>query len=273
MLALKPHRFIPRIKRLPKVKLMTIAAGFTCADGLVLCADTQETIIGYAKVSTQKMTQIQTPLYNIAFTGSGDSGLIEMTVELMDQALMQKKPNCTRKIEEVLRESLVDTFNRYIVPGFQFPPAELPATPDLLIGLQQSSSATLYRASGATFRRVYESQCVGTGVVLGKSLIAQLFDGSLSVGQGWLVALYVLHQAKTWVDGCGGNTDILLLSNRNKAITRIPTTEVKDLENHFDQFNASVRPHTNNYTAICLRSSTSSGRSKNSSFRNRSVFC
>lgn len=221
---------------------MTIAAGFPCSDGLVLCADTQETITGYAKVNTEKMTQIETPFYNIVFTGSGDSGLIDMTVQLMDQALTQKQPNAAWKIEEVLRDSLVDSFNRYVVPGFQFPAAELPATPDLLIGLQQSSSATLYRASGATFRRVYDSQCIGTGVVLGKSLIAQLFESSMTIGQGWLVALYVLHQAKTWVDGCGGNTDILLLSNRNKAITRIPTSQVKDLENHFDQFNAYVRP-------------------------------
>jgi 20S proteasome alpha/beta subunit len=119
----KPRPFgLRRVKRLPKEKLMTIAAGFTCADGLVLCADTQETIIGYAKVNTQKITQIETPLYNIVFAGSGDSGLIEMTVQRMDQALTQTQPNCTRRIEEVLRESLVDTFNRYIVPGTTLAP-------------------------------------------------------------------------------------------------------------------------------------------------------
>jgi hypothetical protein len=243
MVSLKPRpQFRPKSKRLPKVKTMTIAAGFPCSDGLVLCSDTQETIIGYAKVNTGKMTRLEFPLYNVVFTGSGDSGLIDMTVQLMCQALTLKEPKSMWAIEEVLRESLVDTFNRYIAPGFQFPTAELPATPDLLIGIQQSASARLYRASGVAFRSVSESQCVGTGVVLGKSLIAQLFDGSMTIGQGWLVALYVLHQAKTWVDGCGGNTDILLLSNRNKGITRIPTDEVQDFENHFDQFNAYVRP-------------------------------
>jgi hypothetical protein len=221
---------------------MTIAAGFYCTDGLVLCSDTQETITGYAKVNTQKMTQIETPLYNTVFTGSGDSGLIDMTVQLMDQALALKKPSAAWQIEDVLRESLVDTFNRYIAPWSQFSAEERPATPDLLIGLQFLSGALLYRASGTTLRRVHESQCVGTGIVLGNSLIAQLFNPSMGIGQGWLVALYVLHQAKTWVDGCGGNTDILLLSSRDKLITRIPTTDVKDFENHFDQFNSYVRP-------------------------------
>jgi 20S proteasome alpha/beta subunit len=221
---------------------MTIAAGFPCSDGLVLCADTQETITGYAKVNTQKMTQIETPFYNIVFTGAGDSGLIDMTVQLMDQALTQKQPNGTWKIEEVLRESLVDSFNQYIVPGFQFPAEERPVTPDLLIGLQQSSSSALYRASGATFRRVHEAQCVGTGLVLGKSLMAKFFDYGLSIAQGWLIALYVLYQAKTWVEGCGGNSDILLLSNRNQKITRIPTTDVTEMEDHFATFDVHLKP-------------------------------
>jgi len=243
MLALKPHpQFRPKSKRLPKVKTMTIAAGFPCTDGLVLCADTQEVIYSYAKVNTQKMTQIETPFYNMVFTGAGDSGLIDMTVQLMDQALAEKKPNGAWKIEEVLRESLVDTFNRHIAPWSQFPVNERPDTPDLLIGLQYPAATLLYRANGTTFTRMHESQCVGTGVVLAKSLIASLFDYGLSITQGWLIALYVLYQAKTWVDGCGGNSDILLLSNRNLKITRIPTTEVTEMEQHFSAFDAYLRP-------------------------------
>jgi len=221
---------------------MTIAAGFPCSDGLVLCADTQETITGYAKVNTEKMTQIETPFYNMVFTGAGDSGLIDMTVQLMDQALTLKEPNGTWKIEEVLRESLVDTFNQHIAPWSQFPTEERPSTPDLLIGLQYPAATLLYRATGTTLTRVHESHCVGTGIVLAKSLIAKLFDSELSITQGWLVALYILYQAKTWVDGCGGNSDILLLSSRDLKITRIPTTEVTEMEEHFAQFDEYIGP-------------------------------
>src|SRR6266852_5046288 len=115
MLTLKPLS-IPRSKpkRLPRSKRVTIAAGFYCTDGLVLCADTQETITGYSKVNTQKMTQLETPFFNMVFTGAGDSGLIDMTVQLMDQALTPKELSGAWEIEETLRESLVDTFNRYI---------------------------------------------------------------------------------------------------------------------------------------------------------------
>jgi 20S proteasome alpha/beta subunit len=244
MLALKPRpAFRPKSRRLPREKTMTIAAGFTCSDGLVLCADTQETITGYAKVNTQKMTQIETPFYNMVFTGSGDSGLIDMTVQLMEQALtLTQQLSGVWEIEKTLRESLVDTFNRHIAPWSQFAETERPITPDLLIGLQFPAATLLYRAGGTTLRRVYESQCVGTGVVLAKSLMAKMFHHGLSIAQGWLIALYTLYQAKTWVDGCGGNSDILLLSNRDRKITRIPTSDITEMEQHFSAFDIYLRP-------------------------------
>jgi 20S proteasome alpha/beta subunit len=243
MLALKPHcELRPKSRRFPIGKLMTIAAGFYCTDGLVLCADTQETIVGYSKVNTQKMTQVSTEFYNVVFTGAGDSGLIDMTVQLMDQALTSRKPSAGWEIEKVLRDSLIGTFNAHIAPWSQFPAEDRPAVPDLLIGLQFPTAALLYRASGTTFRSVRESQCVGTGVVLANSLIAKLFDYQMSIAQGWLIALYILHQAKTWVDGCGGNSDILLLSNSDRKITRIPTADVTQMEQHFADFDVYLRP-------------------------------
>lgn len=248
MVMLKPlplptPRLFPRSKRLPKEKLMTIAAAFYCTDGLVLCADTQETIIGYAKVNTQKMSQLETPFFTVVFTGAGDSGLIDMTVQLMEQALtLNKQLSGAWEIEETLRESLVSTFNRHVAPWSQFAEAERPITPDLLIGLQFPAATLLYRAGGTTLRRVYESQCVGTGVVLAKSIMAKMFQPGFSIAQGWLIALYTLYQAKTWVDGCGGNSDIVLLSNRDRKITRIPTSDITEMEQHFSAFDVYMRP-------------------------------
>jgi hypothetical protein len=77
---------------------------------------------------------------------------------------------------------------------------------------------------------------------LGKLLIAKLFDYEMSIAHGWLIALYVLNQAKTWVDGCGGNSDILLLSNKDRKITRMPTADVTEMEQHFAEFDTYLRP-------------------------------
>jgi 20S proteasome alpha/beta subunit len=45
----------PKPRRPWRKSKMTIAAGFVCSDGIVLCADTQETITGYTKNSTEKI--------------------------------------------------------------------------------------------------------------------------------------------------------------------------------------------------------------------------
>lgn len=118
--AARPREFRHKCTRRPKEKLMTIAAGFPCSDGLVRCADTQETITGYAKVNTEKITQIKTSLNNLVFTGAGDSGLIDMTVQLIEEAVLLRKPNSVSAVEQVLRESLLEVFNQHLAPWSQY---------------------------------------------------------------------------------------------------------------------------------------------------------
>ncbi len=223
MLALRPLLRLPRSKprRLLKVRPMTIAAGFPCVGGLVLCADTQETISGYVKVNTGKMTSLENHVTNIVFTGAGDTELIEMTIQRMEQALFLNNhgSGAAWSIEQILRDSLVESFNQCVTPYASFPSDQHPNA-DLLIGVQFSAATSLYRGTGTTLRRVCGPEVVGAGVVLAKALTAQFFDPTMSLVQAGIVALYILHQTKTWVDGCGGNSDILLLSNRDRAITR-----------------------------------------------------
>ena len=75
---------------------MTIAAGFPCKEGLVLCADTQETIPGYVKSDTEKITIFGASNCNVAFTGAGDGDLLQATAEEMIYALLDKKPLAAR---------------------------------------------------------------------------------------------------------------------------------------------------------------------------------
>jgi hypothetical protein len=222
-------------------KPMTIAAAFPCKDGLILCADTQETITGYVKTNTQKIRVMQGPHYSMVFTGAGDADLFEMTVDEIDKGLTRDKVGTGAwNIEESIKKTLAQIFKKVISPWAAFP-NERPSIPKLLIGLQYPAATLLYEAHGTMIRRCREPECVGMGVILGKSLSGQLFHDGLSLTQGALVAVYILHQAKQWVDGCGGNSDIVLLSDRDMNITRMPTDKVRELETHFDMFNMMMR--------------------------------
>jgi hypothetical protein len=218
---------------------LTIAAAFPCRDGLVICADTQEIIPGYVKTDTEKMRVMQGPLFNMVFTGAGDSDLIEMTVQEMDIALKKSKGSGEWDIRVALKSALLDVFNKHILPDPDILPED---RPELLIALQYDAATLAYKTKGTKFRRLHSAACVGRGIILAKSLIARLFDSKMPLSQGSLVALYVLNQTKRWVDGCGGKSDVLLLSDRNRSIARFPTNEVESLEKHFDEFDEYVRP-------------------------------
>lgn len=238
-----PSYLVPKIRRLPREKRLTIAAGFTCDEGLVLCADTQETITGYVKTDTEKI-RVFLGLQNMVFTGAGDSDLIEMTIEEIYRALSNHDPTAIWPLEKVFRDALSEVFRKRIGPYSVFPSGDpdRPDIPDLLIGVQLSSATLLYKARGTKLRRIRGAECVGAGLVLAKNLIARLFDPSMSLAQTGIIAAYILHRVKTGVDSCGGKSDILLLSNRDKKIDRIQTKEIQTLEAYFEDFDSFIRP-------------------------------
>jgi hypothetical protein len=237
----KPH-IHSRPRRLPERKRMTIAAGYPCNDGLVLCADTQETIPGYTKTDTEKTVVLRFPLYNLAITGAGDGDLIEMLgEEILEALLLEKTGPAILPIVTTLKKTLVRVFNDHVA---SYPVSQYDERPTatLLLGLQVHSATLLYKSSGTLLRRLRVAECVGTGLALGKSLIDRLYTPSMSLSHTGLVALYTLRQAKRWMDGCGGNSDILLLSNTDCKTTRIPTEQIRELEEHFDEFDKAIRP-------------------------------
>lgn len=246
MIALKPRhdpRFTsPNPKRLPRRKLVTIAAGFVCDEGIVICSDTQETIPGYVKTDSEKMRTIVGGHLSMVFTGSGDADLIEMTIDEIQNRVILEQPHAVWAIEKIVKDALSEIFKKRIGPYSVFPAEDRPLIPDLLIGVQVESGTLLYKASGTKLRRLNEPECIGTGLVLGKSLIGRFFKRNLSLAQTGLLAIYILHQVKRWVDGCGGKSDILLLSNRERKIGRMPTDEVTTLEKDFDAFDEAVNP-------------------------------
>jgi len=236
----QPRLLFPKPRRLPERKRVTIAAGFPCKAGLVLCADTQETISGYVKTDTDKIRILSSQQYNIVFTGAGDSDLIETTIDEMANAIHTEKPEGITRIAFALKSAALRVFEESIKPYATFPADDRPSV-TLLIGIQTARATALYKARGTSFRLLQAAECIGYGLALGKSLTEQLFNQDMSLEHAGLVAVYVLHQAKRWVDGCGGKSDILLLSN-DGTILRMSTEMVEHLEQHFDEFNSHLRP-------------------------------
>lgn len=227
---------------------MTIAAGFVCSEGIVLCADTQETVAGYTKNSTEKIRLRRDGGLNIAITGAGDTELIESIGARIEHALCSEYPLNgfwpPDRVQEIIQNELANSFRMYIAPYANFPKDDRPWC-DLLILVTVSNGVSeyecLFRASGTTLREIdFNADCVGSGLILAKSLIERFYSRGMNLDEMVLAACYVMYQTKKWVDGCGGKTDIVISSKKNQFFGGIAGYEIEDLERQFESFEESV---------------------------------
>jgi 20S proteasome alpha/beta subunit len=215
---------------------VTIAAGYLCATGVILCSDTQESIQGYVKTSTEKIKLFQGSVYTVAFAGAGDNAVqIEMVVQEISDELKTEEPTSLIGFKTMMHGVLDRLF-----PQPYYPKAD--AEVELLLAVREHNATHLFVVMDNVFAESMEYDCVGAGVVLAKSMLQQRWNRSHSLVEAYIIAAYVLYHAKRWVDGCGGNSDIFLLPNDSTTVTRLPSSEIETLESYFDDLDAALRP-------------------------------
>jgi 20S proteasome alpha/beta subunit len=204
-----------KLKWPPERKAVTIVAGFKSRDGVVLCADTQETIAGFSKRQVPKLVSL--PLYdseaeepNLAavFCGATDNGpfLDELIHETWD-AVQQAKSfaEACRTAKEAIQE-------HYRKFGAIYQVGCCP-TAELLYGIKMDGQSSLFSALGPSVNENDGYATGGIGCHLANFLIDRMGYESdwMTLRQCLIIAAYVLFQTKQYVDGCGGETQIAIL--------------------------------------------------------------
>lgn len=199
---------------------MTIAAGFAFNGGLILCADTLETVPGISKQWVPKLILNPVSLEGrdtpdnlmIAMAGAGDGAFIDKIVE--------RGWNDTQNAQSfsdacvLLERSIKRTYKHY---GQIFQIGMMP-TAELVYGIKMQGQSKLFAARGpvvneATFGR----SSVGAGYYMANFLASKMHQAALPGAQVLLLAAYVIFQCKEYVDGCGGDTQIAVLSNAGQS--------------------------------------------------------
>ncbi len=222
---------------------MTIAAGFLCSDGIVLCADTQETVIGYTKNNTEKIRVWQDMGLNIAITGAGNAELIETIGGLIQSDLAGNyfksgRGYDPRSVRERIQRIVLESFERFVVPYANFPAEDRPFF-ELLIVVHIRSEIwhyqCLFKVSGTTIREIeWGYDCIGTGLIMAKSLSERFFSPGMELDELVLAVCYIMFQTKKWVDGCGGNTDLIISSPGKHFFGGIASCDIELLERQFE---------------------------------------
>src|SRR5258708_11268684 len=246
----RPRPFVPpKAKRLPRGKRVTIAAGFVCEDGLLLCADSQEVISGYTKNEVDKVRMWKDQGLCIAITGAGDTELIEYAGKLIETAITDeyspKEWRLSEDYQRIIEKTFAQLFKDAILPYATFPREDRPYV-DLLIAIGVSNDVSkfemLFKASGTTVREIdFGAECIGSGTMIAKSLIERIYSSFLKLDDAIIIACYILYHAKRWTDGCGGDTSVVVSSVKNGLFGGgIHALEIKHLESAFDEFDSHM---------------------------------
>jgi hypothetical protein len=177
MIAKPPRHFLDRSRRRPydltpeaihkRRKIVTIAAGFKCDDGIVICADSEESTYDFkrnvVKIEIRSGDDVSTAAPVAIFTGSGESVFID---ELIDKIWSAIEASWRRTLKEVAMT--VEQSNRgYHETIWKLYPrgtarSDLPSA-DLIIALWAKDGYGLYETRSATFRSVKDFATVGAG--------------------------------------------------------------------------------------------------------------
>jgi hypothetical protein len=190
-------------------RCMTIAVGFQCDEGIVLCADTEETA-GDIKQWRRKVVLTGDPegKHIVAFAGAGWTDYVLAAIEKAIDGL--GGCNGIEKIAHHLEEKLVGFFDGHLANWASFPAADRPSV-DLLIGVSvKDGPCGLFYYSGTSFYSTRE-KAIGIGTILVNNLITEHKAGNEGLDDLCRLGVFVLSRAKKQVAYCGGDTNMILL--------------------------------------------------------------
>ena len=212
---------------------MTIIAGFKSQDGIVLCADTQETM-GPMKRNVPKLRWEPSEGWvapndgnalAVAFCGAGHGPFIDKLVEVSWQAA--KNADSLDGACNAIERRIKDHYEEF---GKIYQVGSIPEV-ELIFGVKMYQESKLFSAVGPVVNEVRRYWCSGVGVYLADFLASRMYGSYLTAYQCVILAAYILFQAEEHVDGCGGHAHVAILREngpsgmvdwpRIEAITRL----------------------------------------------------
>jgi len=192
---------------------MTIAAGFVCIDGIVMCADSQESEGDY-KFPVEKLVTSERDYYQLAIAGAGIGPLVDMAVGRIIRAFDLNCPKTYYTAEDRISEVLSSLYEKEFA---LFPVVKNEyRTIDLLVGikLQGIPKAVLYKTSATSISEVKDYAVVGSGRAV-EYQIHKLWHTYEPIRRTIPVAISLLNVASIVLRSVGGSGRIVSLSDKD----------------------------------------------------------
>ena len=204
---------------------MTIALGFLCYNGVVLCADSLESD-GFTKHYVNKIQLSMHPRqkWGLAVAGAGDSAVFNTFVDRLrlsiadDEFDQEKLENKIGAVYKYARERYTNTPFRVLVALYGFN-EKMRGDREYIEELKKSGvkgtwESALYRDNNENCLERISTDPSFAAIGLASSLSAMflktLADWRMSVDEAAALGVHIIALAKEHVDGCGGHTNLVI---------------------------------------------------------------
>ena len=180
---------------------MTIAAGYVCTNGLVLCADTKMT--STVRSSGQKAWYRHDGDSSIALVGAGSAILIRL---IRNRLFERISPDTNlRDAETLIEQTLRSVYEDHIDKDL-----EKNLDVAILVGMRHKRECKLFEHDRTAVADVDSFASIGSGGGIADYLSVALFERSTVLATSSF-ASYVLQQCKRFAPNCGGESHIVLI--------------------------------------------------------------
>jgi hypothetical protein len=221
---------------------MTIAAGFVCSDGILLCADSQYSAFG--KEYRNKLFYESAKDAAWGFAIVGDEDYARTAVADSNEAVFAIPPERrdTWAIRKAIRRAIKSVIADYKRSG-----RDQSQQPEVLIAITAQNNAILCSSSDTAFLPVKEPFYAvrGTGSYIANYIMQTYLRGEdirgATVSHVLPIALHILSAAKRTDISCGGGAQFMMLSRaaNMKALFENSITDEVDKHVVDYEFNAA----------------------------------
>lgn len=184
---------------------MTIAAGFICSDGLLLCADSQQSD-ETTKYQREKIFAFEDCLI---CTGSGDSAFIKMTFDKLCDEFKSAKPTNRADARDISERTVTAVHEEHIYKFHQPGDSRRPYLQLILGARCQDGELALVKTVDDAAYLGGEYEATGLGQYLFEYWARLFYRNNLSMDVMLYIALFILREVKRNADGCGGYSRVL----------------------------------------------------------------
>ncbi len=220
---------------------MTAILGLSYLDGVLMMADTEESLGGDSKSQCDKLYRFIFPSGTVITGGAGDSHLIDCANQDLHQFFARKVKTEPGEVLETLNDFAVEFFDKVISPlrGFEYEPAI-----EMLIAVNCSKQSTLlfrWKQNHVLWVAPPQHASIGSGVI---QIHPLLRDVQFAASKECMLfhGLRMMYQAKRAVVGVGGKTEAVALQDDGAThyFGTIATQKLEELIVSYEQFKTTI---------------------------------